>query len=1157
MNDLSVASPVASETFEQITLHMAAITEASAGCQHILTQNQSFREKATLMLRPRLENIGRRTGLAIFNPDAIFFNRRLMNSSFSSISMTDLLIELVRPHTSLAEFREGAFYTRIDSLDPAHAVTAVQNQELLETVEWVAKRLVSSYRTDLTELWSTKVDHPGDPERFASTEQILIEQKRSALMSEITLCGYAQRLSSAEQDRLNSAVSGESTEGVFALSGVATDGTLIMMPSVYVVSEPVQNPTGLSGGVFLVMPSAGIERFESMDELREALSMRISKPDCEHCLRDLMLLEDQARLTGGETITPDAWQFEATDDPLLNLHVQAVQHKQMEDFQFLLRRKESVAAAFHADLDRVQVCAHVDDAMGRRFNALTQEMEELVQPHWRRYADQEKKDYLMALEKAHQERKNTVDGLLKGVESINVFAHDEITGYIHRHFGCFIDPNDVQLTLRDSMELDDGEMLDMTYRKSLLEYAVKGIPAIDGTMEVSPAPVDLHTEFSDSFVRAMIDELNLPQRYEALLRERYTNEETLRAMTHHRDSAIALGAWAALMQGHIRQDRSRDLIHMIRADASTAGVQYNMGSLHLAETGARFKDLIVFEEKTDSDEHYVLYAPGASNGQDFFEFSSWRQLCFGVGGWLTTESGCAYVHEQLAGPGEGASNAFISNVLLKPVLWGPDSCVFMRCTGGDYERDLSQLVSAKAVRTVDALKQALPAKIHQTSFANLSILALMEARMEALNAEFVRLSPGLTSLRDYVHTQTSRILNQFLSRQGYKRVIDPDTLYVGLGLPYQESPDFSAYTELQNVTDLMMFGSEDILKYRPQIHLYSSTGLDVTKLPEGFIGFLSQQIETADLGAGYMDFLTSEFLGRQSPVYYRRRAVMAKRVQYDMMRRSLKAFLNGSLSDPQYSWVRQTIIGLNQSAPDVQSNETSCVSAFKIAGRIIEGVYIFRDFSTSDRDYNLLYTPDSPDGISFRPLTDYADLLASATMRSYYYGRAAYDGQPAVGTFFDDLLRGKKSDPEDIRIVNRPEARIIDAQHIYGDMIGRMIADADSQIESVAEKRLALAWLIIKWTGTVLLLPFPVVSFAWDVVTTTVTFIQAFDAYAAGDRATALPLFVFGVLGLVSGGDSVRAFVAAGQGLAKTVASRAGLWAWNKLELGRSFPVPA
>jgi hypothetical protein len=352
----------------------------------------------------------------------------------------------------------------------------------------------------------------------------------------------------------------------------------------------------------------------------------------------------------------------------------------------------------------------------------------------------------------------------------------------------------------------------------------------------------------------------------------------------------------------------------------------------------------------------------------------------------------------------------------------------------------------------------------------------------------------------------------------------------------------------------MMFGSEDILKYRPQIHLYSSTGLDVTKLPEGFIGFLSQQIETADLGAGYMDFLTSEFLGRQSPVYYRRRAVMAKRVQYDMMRRSLKAFLNGSLSDPQYSWVRQTIIGLNQSAPDVQSNETSCVSAFKIAGRIIEGVYIFRDFSTSDRDYNLLYTPDSPDGISFRPLTDYADLLASATMRSYYYGRAAYDGQPAVGTFFDDLLRGKKSDPEGIRIVNRPEARIIDAQHIYGDMIGRMIADADSQIESVAEKRLALAWLIIKWTGTVLLLPFPVVSFAWGVVTTTVTFIQAFDAYAAGDRATALPLFVFGVLGLVSGGDSVRALVTGGYGVGGIVASRTGLWAWHKLNLGRHLP---
>jgi hypothetical protein len=124
-------------------------------------------------------------------------------------------------------------------------------------------------------------------------------------------------------------------------------------------------------------------------------------------------------------------------------------------------------------------------------------------------------------------------------------------------------------------------------------------------------------------------------------------------------------------------------------------------------------------------------------------------------------------------------------------------------------------------------------------------------------------------------------------------------------------------------------------------------------------------------------------------------------------------------------------------------------------------------------------------------------------------------------------------------------------------MIGRMIADADSKIESVAEKRWALAWRIVRWTGTILLLPFPVASFAWGVLSTTVTFIEAFDAYAAGDRATALPLFVFGVLGLVSGGDSVRAFVAGGQGLAKAAASRAGLWAWNKLELGRSFPVPA
>src|SRR6195952_722934 len=134
------------------------------------------------------------------------------------------------------------------------------------------------------------------------------------------------------------------------------------------------------------------------------------------------------------------------------------------------------------------------------------------------------------------------------------------------------------------------------------------------------------------------------------------------------------------------------MLHLIRGDNSRQGSHYSIGSLYLRQTNTRFRDLIVFEDKTDSDQHFVLYAPGAPAGQDFFEFGSWRQLCFKVGEWLDLEAGRAYVRDQLASRAGGAVSALLSNVELKPTEWGPGSCEFVRCTGENFETNLSDLV---------------------------------------------------------------------------------------------------------------------------------------------------------------------------------------------------------------------------------------------------------------------------------------------------------------------------------------------------------------------------------------------------------------------------------------------------------------------------------
>jgi hypothetical protein len=100
---------------------------------------------------------------------------------------------------------------------------------------------------------------------------------------------------------------------------------------------------------------------------------------------------------------------------------------------------------------------------------------------------------------------------------------------------------------------------------------------------------------------------------------------------------------------------------------------------------------------------------------------------------------------------------------------------------------------------------------------------------------------------------------------------------------------------------------------------------------------------------------------------------------------------------------------------------------------------------------------------------------------------------------------------------------------------------------------LELAYTIIKWTGTIVFLPFAPLSLGWGMLNTTVAFVRAFDAYGSGDRAAAIPLFIAGAIGLVFAGDGVRALVMGGYGLGRIVATKAGIWAWKKLDSGAAY----
>jgi len=1144
MNELSNPLPRSSDLRESITRKMADLTRASASSHALLSRHPSLRERASELLVSALKDVDLKQACGVSSPDAIFFNK-IYPGRIDSVAMPDLLVDAMRHGDSVVDIEGASFFTRHDSIGLYFAVPHDVNRRLKDAVTQCASILPSFYRARLIAPWDY-LDEDSDAPSAKTQAQALSEEHRLALQCELALRGLSGMLSSDDQKRLIDVIDSASLDGVFSLVWVATDGARVTVPSAYVVSQSGQQQTQPSDVVFLIMPARGIQRFESIDLLREALSGPLAD-----VVKDFLWIHDQLRLQGQGSVGLDAWHFEPMSDPLIDAHVQAVGNKQMKDCNFLLTQGDGDTdrSAFYAQMERVRTCAYLDDGMGHRFITLTAEMGKILQPDWRKYATDLEKDRLLELEKTHEEGKKKVDSLFSKVKSVEDFAYEEITQYISRNLGRFVDPKRVQITLQDSIALGGNETLAATYQKSLLEFALQGLPDGAGEMTFSPSPDQIHVDFSARFVTGMLNLLDLHRRYEQEQHRIIFDDENLRVMARHRDSAIALGAYTARMQGHLLQDRSLDLVNRVRTDADAEGAVHSIGSLHLAMPDTRLRDVIVIEEKTASDEYYVLYAPGSPNGRDFYEFATWRQLSFEVGGWLATESGRNYLGRQLAGPDQAGVMAALNSVLLKPSTWGPDSCKFVRSTEPDYENRLLALVRQKALRGLST-RHFDPQAERRATNVTPSQQALVQARIEALNHEYARLSANMMSFRDYAHKETSHILNTYLKHVQYTTSIDPDTLYFGLGVPYTDQPD---YGELQSLTDLMMYGVEDIHSYSPQVQMYSSVGQNVRKFPRFLMQAMSPEIRKADIGVKYMKYLTSEFLRPTTPNFERRQIVYAQRLSYEMLGGAMTEFVKGHLDAAQYSWLSRIITPITGGTSKPYAWGSPEISPFIINGRRVEGVYCFRHDGSNGPRHEFLYTPQAPDGRDFRPLTDYAELLSTAQMQSYYLSRVEYDGQRKVGAFMDMLDRGGKYNPNLIEVEHWAGQQIMDFRQLYSQILERMIEDVDSQTESVDERQRAVAWKVLKWTVTIITLPFPYASFAWSVLTTAVTFVEAAEAYEAGDRGTAIMLFAVGVVGLIGAADAGRVAVSGAQSLNMFLASTAGNWAWKKLETTKIY----
>ncbi|MEB0042744.1 MULTISPECIES: DUF6543 domain-containing protein [unclassified Pseudomonas] len=1156
MNDFSAVprlSNIQTEASFKAAKHLGSIAEASALCAHLTVTAPSLRDVAHGLLSSRLQ------GLVEYpNPDILFLNTRGSKGSIArSMSLTDGLLHALIHGTSTFEKHDVAVYVHHDSVRDAHLIASFTVEDALQLFNELVQVLPTAYTTSLVEFWTSDIDiaaHPSENNHQPRARHVTLTDLRGRLLThEAALNNRLKTLDLDASGRLNAIVTGASTAGVYSLSLTLPEGTSVALHSVFVATQLVEKVDVLTpdqevGAAFLYTPARGLEVFDSLAQLNESVVQLLANPDEQAFLLQNLLLADRDGLDDNAAaiagMTPC---YNRLDDPLLIAHTQGIRDKQSADFNHVLtlaQRTKEEMPAFLAQVKKIQCLDYCDHALWHRFEEHCADARQKRFPDWLKDADDWKKDSYQVFETQHHEYEQAADQLLGTLGSLKSYSVWAIDQYVRQHLGYSVDPQQIFITLPDEFPTQAGTFKTV-YKKSLLEFVMEGLPFTDVRLRPSvevPARSE-HPAWTYDFADKLVAELDVRINFGQAVRALYQQPEMQRALLHVRDSAITLSAWAAKLQGHLL-DRSEELIRTLSSDNVKPGYLLSIGHVTLNGSSVRLKDLIVFHEVRDADEHYVLYAPGAPGGRDMFEFSSWRSLSFEIGGWTKTAAGAQYLVDQVPLLSRAETSVFISSITHLPSKWQPLSVRFMPGKGKNYEANLLELVNHKVDVHVADNDVITPADSKQGTYAHRRSMVVLESRITEINKAFLAITK-LRSFQQIAHDEIKRVINNWLRQNGVNERIDPDTVYVDVhGKPRLELPNLGPDSPFPTLTRLAMDGYSGNYKFHQDAVLYSSIGQDLSGLPTEVI---DRTLRVLSLGERYMKMLEVEYLDKKHQYYKRRRALYAVRQHCELRHAIMSEYLRGRLTQTQYQWLVHLVVSLGASGlADEPKNaaliENSSVNAWYLEGRLVEGVYLFKNSNNADPDFELLYTPNAPDGLLFRTNAELISSALAPGMADYYYDRVRYKHQPVINAYFASLKNTPPVAGMSFKFEFNPADQIKTLERLYDDMIQRMIQDIDDQTESTDERIGQYTYIAVKWTGTILLLPFPGASVAWGLLHSGISFQRGLIAYLDGDRATAFPLFVGAAIGVVSGADGIRSITVGSPTVGRLIAN----WAWVK-----------
>ncbi|HEX8542375.1 MAG TPA: membrane-targeted effector domain-containing toxin [Pseudomonas sp.] len=695
------------------------------------------------------------------------------------------------------------------------------------------------------------------------------------------------------------------------------------------------------------------------------------------------------------------------------------------------------------------------------------------------------------------------------------FAEANLRTRMADDLGFELDPGAIMVSTRRTLPLT-GEPYTVT--RTLLELALYGLhpgDRQDGShflnqtaLSLQGAPLDAtYSSLNPAWIARLVDELNVRMVFGEFQRTAYQqgyHQQLMRGLTRRQITALA---YAAKMQGHL-QPGDFALFETVADPArAAADPTLRVQQIRLNNRSVLGKLLIVRKENDRGQlDRLLMFAADAPRSRRFIVLKNETQLLNELVGWLASDELCEYLIKQVEFSARPQLQQQLAALRLKPnpaadflqLINLPDFDAALRLFAEEHIR---VALSEQASHTPQWFVQASAAQRQE-------LVALEDAVAGASNNYQAKPHTRVQPFKDYVHERASQKINQLLNKP--VGTVDPDLIVI------------SSERETITYTDMLLNGYDDSIDF---IHSSADTqaefsgpeGVDLSALSPARV---AGSVRGKWLGDDYIALINRTLLNADGEGYEYRRKTSVLMTQLQMTAAALRSYLKGHINGQQYAWLRASVdrvhlndVGTREQHPlyPLQIHVDKPFIASGLPGvdqlvipstqlthvETVQGCLVI--LPTTVRQPALLYTPQAPDGIEFRPFGDFTESLKTSGMIDYYKDRCRIKARKNLSFFLHDMREGNASKSPFI-----PKESIADfADVCFNRPLMRRLRDVAETTTGRHEMIARLTWSTVEVIATVVTLPFPPASFAVGALLAVHDTVRAFQALSEGDSETA------------------------------------------------------